>query len=383
VNKALIAIGSTGLGAGLMYVLDPDRGNRRRAVVRDKTAHLATSARDAVGRTSRDLTNRLSGLAAGVEALFETEQVLDEVLVQRVRSKIGRWLSHPGSIDVTAASGHVTLSGPVLANEVDHLIKCVSSVRGVTEVTNRLEVHDQAGNVPGLQDGQEHPGPRFELIQANWSPTARLIAGATSGALILYGAKRKGLIGAALGTLGGGLMARALTNRDAKRLIGIGGVGPGRGIHIEKTINIAAPVEKVYDFWTHHEKFPLFMSHVREVKPVGPGRYHWKVEGPAGMRVEWYGQVTTLIPNKLLAWHSVPDSMVEQEGVIHFQPAAGGGTCVDIRMSYNPPLGAVGHAIATLFGSDPKKEMDDDLMRMKTYLETGPAPHDATEGAHG
>jgi hypothetical protein len=30
-----------------------------------------------------------------------------------------------------------------------------------------------------------------------------------------------------------------------------------------------------------------------------------------------------------------------------------------------------------LFGVDPKQEMDDDLMRMKSFIETGVAPHDA------
>jgi hypothetical protein len=35
-NQILIGLG---LGAGLMYVLDPDRGKRRRAQSRDKVIH--------------------------------------------------------------------------------------------------------------------------------------------------------------------------------------------------------------------------------------------------------------------------------------------------------------------------------------------------------
>jgi len=54
-------------------------------------------------------------------------------------------------------------------------------------------------------------------------------------------------------------------------------------------------------------------------------------------------------------------------------------TVVDVRLSYYPPAGAVGHAIASLFGADPKSEMDDDLMRMKSFIETGHQPHDAYE----
>ena len=48
-------------------------------------------------------------------------------------------------------------------------------------------------------------------------------------------------------------------------------------------------------------------------------------------------------------------------------------------MSYNPPAGAIGHLVAMLFGADPKKEMDEDLMRMKSFIETGQAPHDAAQ----
>jgi hypothetical protein len=35
--------------------------------------------------------------------------------------------------------------------------------------------------------------------------------------------------------------------------------------------------------------------------------------------------------------------------------------------------------VAALFGADPKSEMDADLLRMKTMIETGRAPHDAAQ----
>jgi len=40
-------------------------------------------------------------------------------------------------------------------------------------------------------------------------------------------------------------------------------------------------------------------------------------------------------------------------------------------MSYNPPGGALGHGLATLLGSDPKRAMDEDLVRFKSLLEAG------------
>jgi hypothetical protein len=50
---------------------------------------------------------------------------------------------------------------------------------------------------------------------------------------------------------------------------------------------------------------------------------------------------------------------------------------VQIELHYNPPGGAVGHAIAALFKRDPKHQMDDDLARIKTAIETGQPPRDA------
>jgi hypothetical protein len=46
-------------------------------------------------------------------------------------------------------------------------------------------------------------------------------------------------------------------------------------------------------------------------------------------------------------------------------------------MSYAPPAGIFGHAIASFFRSDPKTAMDEDLVRMKSLLEQGKA------SAHG
>jgi uncharacterized membrane protein len=40
-------------------------------------------------------------------------------------------------------------------------------------------------------------------------------------------------------------------------------------------------------------------------------------------------------------------------------------------LSYNPPAGALGHVFATFFGRHPKRIADEDLVRMKSLLETG------------
>jgi hypothetical protein len=61
-NKIIAILGGIGAGAALMYLFDPNGGNRRRALIRDKAVGLSHDVRDTVGKRSRDLSNRAKGL---------------------------------------------------------------------------------------------------------------------------------------------------------------------------------------------------------------------------------------------------------------------------------------------------------------------------------
>src|SRR5437868_8967216 len=64
-DNACSLITGAALGAGLMYVLDPQTGRRRRALARDKMISLGHQAADAGAIAARDITHRAQGLAAG------------------------------------------------------------------------------------------------------------------------------------------------------------------------------------------------------------------------------------------------------------------------------------------------------------------------------
>jgi uncharacterized membrane protein len=121
------------------------------------------------------------------------------------------------------------------------------------------------------------------------------------------------------------------------------------------------------------------MTNVQEVRATETGHSHWKVKGPAGTTVEWDAVVTKQVPNQLLAWKSMAGASVANSGIVRFDRNDDGTTRMKVRLSYNPPAGAMGHSVATLFGADPKHQMDDDLMRVKTLIETGNPPHDAAQ----
>jgi hypothetical protein len=142
------------VGAGLMYMLDPARGNRRRALVRDQVVHGGRVLEDLGERItgkSQDLRNRAYGAVQEARSRLRDEHVDGPVLEARVRSEIGRVVANPGSIQVTALDGRVALSGPVLEREMNKLLACVAAVRGVHGVENRLQPHPEPADVPGLQ----------------------------------------------------------------------------------------------------------------------------------------------------------------------------------------------------------------------------------------
>lgn len=357
------------VGAMLTYLLDRRQGKRRRALVKDKLVHVSHKAQDGAGAASRDVEHRLEGWIARGKSRLRRAPTSDAVLEARVRSKLGRLASHPGAIQVVADKRRITLCGPVLADEMDDVIAGVSSVRGVKAVESCLEPHADAEDVPGLQGGRTRLPARPEFLQSHWAPSARVLAGAVGGGLIARGMRTGGLTAAALATVGGALLARAITNLEIKRLTGIR--AGRRAVDIRKTLNVQAPVDRVFDFWQNHENFPRFMSHLKQVRRTGDGRSHWVAEGPGGVSFEWDAETTALDPNRLIAWRSIEGSPVENAGIVRFLPNERGGTRVDLRLTYNPPAGAMGHAVASLLGADPKRLMDEDLVRFQSLVELG------------
>jgi uncharacterized membrane protein len=357
-------------GALAMYFLDPQAGRRRRARTRDKMQHYQRRVRDGYDLTLRDTRQRARGLLATGRRVLRRESVADETLTERVRAVLGRYASHPHALEVSSQEGAVTLSGPILAHEVHPLLHAAKGVAGVRSVHNDLQPHRDTEHVSSLQGGVPRRGARFELLQKSWSPAARLAVAGFGFALLA----RRGIF-ARLG--GVALVARALSNLDFETLLGL---GHAHGIEVNKTLCVDAPVREVFAFWSDYQNFPRFMTNVREVR-VSEDRSHWIVNGPAGVPVEWSSELVRFEQDALIEWRSLPGSKVRHDGVVRFEPAGEAGTRVSVCLRYVPPGGALGHAVASLLGADPKTEMDGDLMRMKGMIETGRAPHDAAQPA--
>jgi hypothetical protein len=66
-----------GIGAAAMFLLDPDRGRRRRAWLRDKCVSACRKTERAYETTRRDFRNRSKGVWARTTALFRRSDVSD------------------------------------------------------------------------------------------------------------------------------------------------------------------------------------------------------------------------------------------------------------------------------------------------------------------
>jgi osmotically-inducible protein OsmY len=128
-------------GAGLMFLLDPTRGRRRRALIRDRIVHGAHEVEDfgeGLGSHARHARNRARGAVIETRRRHRTDDVEDAILVARVRAALGRIASRAQDIEVSAEHGRVTLRGVAPEAGMDSLVDGVQNVPGVHDVINRL-----------------------------------------------------------------------------------------------------------------------------------------------------------------------------------------------------------------------------------------------------
>jgi hypothetical protein len=211
-NNSLLSCTAAGLGAALMYYFDPNLGRRRRSLVRDQCNSACVQMQTSFDRAIRDATNRVQGLFAELR-LFPKTDVPDEALAGRIRSKLGRYVSHPHAIEVSAREGHVVLSGPVLSSEVQNLVRAIRILPGVRHVQNQLDVHREAGNVSALQGGGTAPGERWNIAEENWAPGTRLAAVTLGGTMIAMGLTQRFPVACMMGTAGLALFGMAASGQ--------------------------------------------------------------------------------------------------------------------------------------------------------------------------
>jgi uncharacterized membrane protein len=356
-------LGGAAAGALLMYMLDPDRGGARRA-------QSAAAVRNAGTRTTSAISNAWRG--AGDAADDAVEAAKPNGGVASAISRLGRaagdmlddTLSKAKS-DTTYADARSTV-GKAVSHAADSAVEFYDDTRKSAGKLGRRVAQEVHGDSEGA-----------------WNPGLRNTALVGGGLLALFGLMRRSPIGAVVGLAGAALLARSAANQPlrsiANRAASLGkGVSMDQTIDFEKTVHIDAPLDEVYEQFANYENFPRYMSHVVEVRDLGRRRSHWVVKGPGGSEFQWNSMLTEQSRPHRLAWRSEAGAEIPNSGSIQFERHRG-GTLVTVRMAYTPPAGAIGHGLALLLGADPKSQMDDDLARMRAYIERGAIPREAAQ----
>jgi uncharacterized membrane protein len=152
-------------------------------------------------------------------------------------------------------------------------------------------------------------------------------------------------------------------------------VPPDEGVRVNKAVTVNRPVSDVYNFWRHLENFPRFMRHVKSVTRQDDTHTHWAVRTIGGKVVEWDAEIIEQRENEMISWRSTPGADVDNAGSVWFTSVPGGqGTLVRVELKYVPPAGKAGVLVAKAFGRDADAEIEEDLGRLKTLLETGQLP---------
>lgn len=222
--------------------------------------------------------------------------------------------------------------------------------------------------------------------EVNVGRTERLVSTLGGGALALAGARRRGVPGALLATLGAALLHRGVTGHchlysavgaDTSR--GAADEAPDTipvvddgGTRVQASVTIARPPNELYAFWRDFTNAPKFMHRIIRVGVLEGGqRSKWTAEGLRGRSIEWVSELTDDRPGRI-AWTTLPGSDLPHRGFVAFTPGARPGeTVVHHALDFDPPGGIVGHAIASALHELPEVMLRDDLRRFKQLMETG------------
>ena len=133
--------------------------------------------------------------------------------------------------------------------------------------------------------------------------------------------------------------------------------------HVEKCIEVEAPLSMVYNQWTQFEEFPRFMEGVEEVKQLDDKRLRWRAE-IAGKVVEWDAEIFEQIPDRRVAWRSTTGAL--NTGMVNFESLGPNRTKVWLKINYKTEgaMEKIGSALGVI-----SQRVEGDLERFKEFIE--------------
>src|SRR4051812_49254393 len=141
------------------------------------------------------------------------------------------------------------------------------------------------------------------------------------------------------------------------------GTGKGRRMPIQQAVDVAAPIDIVYDQFTQFEDFPKFMHRVESVEQKDDANVVFN-EKIWGIKRRWEAEIVEQRPDERIVWESV--SGTQHVGVVTFHELADRLTRVELNIDINPQGPMEKIARGARFA---KRAARADLHRFKAFVE--------------
>lgn len=136
-----------------------------------------------------------------------------------------------------------------------------------------------------------------------------------------------------------------------------------RTVPIQCSIDIAVPLEVVYEEWMKLEYLPEGAHRVEQIKRRG-GRLRGKIAGALAQHAAWQAEVREERPNESFAWRSLKGS--DCLGLVTFHRLAERLTRIELELDVVPKRPAEAFELMTHIAD---RRTDTDLRRFKARLE--------------
>lgn len=209
----------------------------------------------------------------------------------------------------------------------------------------------------------------------NVGDTERVISGIAGGWLLYSGLAGLGKhpVGGILKTLIGGFLLYRGASGTCPLYTALGkteGVTRTEAVTVRTRIVVEKPRNEVYAFWRKLENLPLFMNHLERVEEHDLFHSTWTANLPGYGRLRWNAEIVKDVNGFLIGWQSSEGAPIENAGKVEFMDFGPDRTEVKVVITYRPPAGDLGVAIAHALNPAFKKVVEKDIAGFKERIES-------------
>ncbi|MBS0968731.1 SRPBCC family protein (plasmid) [Chimaeribacter arupi] len=144
---------------------------------------------------------------------------------------------------------------------------------------------------------------------------------------------------------------------------------------IRRWITIGRPAAELHRLWRQPATLPLVMGHFADIEVLSDTESRWRVEGPLGKKFDWQVRIVDEAEGQFILWRTLEGADMPNEGRLSFAAAPGNkGTELTLEVRFDPPGGALGEKLTSMFDLVPKETLGKALRRFKSLAETGEIP---------